>query len=218
MIQNKKQTDRWQSKDKCIALTKRFGDYNKYSEQLGNRSNKPIIFNTIFKLMKENKEPMSVLDVGCGPGHFMWTIKDKCAKIIGVDNSKYMLEIFNQQFSTQKTPYETRMGSCWDIPVKENFADMVVQVDLCMHVGGSYQSILEMIRVSRKYVIFTGPSFEKFDNVMDKQIDKISWAVSVPLLTKELKKLKEAKIIKEFSFIDRPRTKTYNHKILVIEK
>ncbi len=218
MKQNKKQTDRWQSKEKCNKLKERFGSYDEYAKNLGNRENKPVIFKTIANLVKENGGPLSVLDVGCGPGHFLWTIKDMCTRIVALDNSNYMLELFDQQFNSQRVPYKTILGSCWKIPMRDKEAELVVQMDVCMHIGGSWESLQEMIRVANKYVVFTGPSFENFSDVMDKQIDKISWAVSVPLLTKHLKSLRKEGVIKSFEFIDRPRTKTYNHKILVIKK
>ncbi len=87
-----------------------------------------------------------------------------------------------------------------------------------MHVGGSCDAIKEMIRVSNKYVVFTGPSFESFTNEMDRRIGGKSWAVSVPLLEKELINLIKNSTIKSYIYVDRPKSPTYNHRILVVEK
>ena len=53
---------------------------------------------------------------------------------------------------------------------------------------------------------------------MDKQIRKHSYAVSTPLLKKELDIFKKNNIIKSYDFLERPKSKTYNHKILFVEK
>jgi ubiquinone/menaquinone biosynthesis C-methylase UbiE len=184
----------------------------------GNKENKIPIFELVNKLLELNDNQLVLLDVGCGPGHFLWSFKDRVSKLIGLDYSKNMLNLAKEQLDKYDVETEFVEGSCWDLLLPDNYADILLQVDVCMHMGGSWESIKEMIRVSKKYVVFTGPSFENFDNDMDKKIAEKSFAVSIPLLKKELDILQRNGIIQSYAFLERPRTKTYNHKILFVEK
>ena len=133
----------------------------------------------------------SVLEVGSGLGHNLWAVKDM-AIIEGVD---------------------------WELPYGDSSHDIVIQMDVCLHVGGSWESILEMIRVARRYIVFTGPSFEDFSDKMDKPIKhKLSWGVSQPLLDGSLDELKREGKIKDYYYLPRPPHGKIKHRILVIEK
>lgn len=217
----KKQSELWMNKEKCIKLQERFGDYKTYEETGGGRGeNKKSIIRVLKNLSKTFNEKPSVLEVGSGPGHFLWVMKDVSSSITGIDISPQMIELSKEFFKSQNVPVNFINGTCWKIPTDNNVYDIVFQVDVCMHVGGSFESILEMIRVSKKYVVFTGVSFVDKDYVtdIDKQIGKLSWAVSVPMLNKELDKLAKSGNIKKYYYEKRPKTKNYNHRILVIEK
>jgi ubiquinone/menaquinone biosynthesis C-methylase UbiE len=122
------------------------------------------------------------------------------------------------QFETSDIPVDYIQGSCWDLLFPDNMFDLVYQVDVCLHVGGSWDSLKEMIRVSKKYVIFTGPSFGNYKNKMDQRLNKMHWGVNKKLLIKKLEKMKKNKMIKEFSFYPRKKFKDINHQILFIEK
>lgn len=210
----------WHDSNNCKRLQKRFGDYDAYKKNMGNKHNinKVAIFELMYKIFKDYDEKATLLEVGCGPGHFLWSFKDHVSKLIGLDYSPYMIELAKKQLNKTDVESEFINASCWDIPLSDGSIDIVLQVDVCMHIGGSWDSIKEMIRVSRKHVVFTGPSFENFSDVMDKQIGKISWAVSIPLLKRELDSLLLAGKIKEYSFLERPVSEVYNHKILFIKK
>jgi len=212
MESKKIQFDIWDGEKKCKLLQKRFGDYDVFMEKGGNKENKIPIFNLIHTLSEKHNGQLTLLDIGCGPGHFLWSFKDKFSKLIGLDYSQHMLKLASEQLNKVGIDAEFFQGSCWDLPLPDNFVDITLQVDVCMHIGGSWDSIKEMIRVSKKYVVFTGPSFESFDNVMDKKIASASFAVSIPLLRQELDKLDV-----RYQFLERPRTKTYDHRILFIE-
>jgi len=214
-----KQWEGWLKKEKCERLLTRWGGYDEFTKfENPKNKNKKEFVDALNKTIKKCKGRPTVLEVGCGTGHFLWAIKDKVAKITGLDYSIHMLELCKNQFDKGNRSIELIEGNCWDIQLSTNYATMVFMVDVTMHLGKSYDAIKEMIRVAKKWVLFSGPSFEKFDDVMDKQKDKISWAISLPLLKKELKLLQKSKVIKGFEFLDRPKTNVYNHKILVIEK
>jgi len=218
-MKDKNQWEGWLNKEKCERLLKRWGPYEEFTKfQNPKNKNKKEFVDALFKTIKSCKGRPTIVEVGCGTGHFLWAIKDNVAKITGVDYSTHMLELCKNQFDKENRKIELLEGSCWDLPLPADSATIVFQIDVCMHIGGTWEALKEMIRVAKKYVLLTGPSFEKFDDVMDKQKDKISWAISLPLLKKELKILQKLKVIKSFQFLDRPKTNVYNHKILVIEK
>jgi ubiquinone/menaquinone biosynthesis C-methylase UbiE len=214
----KNQLELWKIKTECERLQKRFGDYDVFMKNQGNKENKIPIFSLVNRLLEQSNNELVLLDVGCGPGHFLWSFKEKVSKLIGLDYSENMLKLAEEQLNKYNVETEFLEGSCWDMPLSDNYVDISLQVDVCMHIGGSWDAIKEMIRVSKKYVVFTGPGFETFDNIMDKRIGKKSFSVSVPLLKKELNILQKNHIIKSYDFLERPRSKTYNHKILFVEK
>jgi len=214
-----KQWNGWDKKEKCERLLERWGKHEDFAKfQNPKNKNKKEFADALFKTVKRCKGRPTILEVGCGAGHFLWIIKDKVATITGLDYSPHMLELTKRQFEKVGRNIKLIEGSCWDIPLGEKHITVAFMIDCTMHLGRSYDAIKEMIRVARKWVLFTGPSFEKFDDAMDKKIGKISWAVSIPLLKKELKILQGAKVIKSYEFLERPKTNVYNHKILVIEK
>ena len=226
----------WNEQEFCESLKKRWGPYWRFGKDKLKRPIIKALTNFILKHhppktfhKKHSKvvkrvEAGTILEVGCGCGHFMWMIRRLAGELIGLDSSTWMLDYTEQMFrATDKNPYKFRaktklmFGSCWQIPLPNESVDLAYQVDVCMHVGGSLRSIKEMLRVSRNAIFFTGPSFES-DRRMDRRIGPMSWAVSAPLLEKKLMEYKKAGKIKNVYYMPRISTKTYNHKILVIEK
>ena len=208
----------WLDMGRCKRLQKRFGDYDEFVSNGGNSENKIPIFKVVNNLLDKHIENPIFMEIGCGPGHFLWGFKEKVSKIIGIDYSPAMIELASSQLSKYDVDQEFFIGNCWDIPLLDNSVDISLQVDVCMHIGGSWDAIKEMIRVSRKYVVFTGPSFEGFDDRMNKKIGTKSWAISVPLLEKKLNNLTKDGVIDKYKYVDRPSTEVYDHRILVIEK
>lgn len=212
---NNKQTKTWDKKEKCNSLQKRWGDYDTFPI----KKNKFAIIDVLkdISINKLNNQG-SFLEVGCGAGHFLWKIKNNVSKMVALDYSPHMIEIITKQFKDINTPLEVLNASCWNIPLKKKYVDVSYQIDVCMHVGGSWQSIKEMIRVSKKYIIFTGPSFEDFDDEIDKMKYSMSWSISISLLEEKLDNMIKNNIIKKYTYKHRNSTNTYKHRILVIER
>jgi len=216
---DKEQHQLWKEKEQCLRLQKRFGDYDTFQKEGGNKKNKIPIFEAVNELLDQgirDKNPMSLLDVGCGPGHFLWSFKEKVSKLIGLDFSPHMIELAQTQLNKYDVETDFRVGSTWNIPLPSNSVDISLQIDVCMHIGGSWEALKEMIRVAKKHVVFTGPSFEMFFDQMNKKIGKKSWAVSVPLLEKELQNFVETGMINYWKWIPRPESPTYKHRILLM--
>lgn len=218
-MSDRNQWEGWLNKEKCERLLKRWGSYEEFTKfDNPKNKNKKEFVDALFQVIGKCKGRPTITEIGCGTGHFLWAIKDKVASMTGVDYSIHMLELCKNQFDKAGRQIELLEGSCWDIPLEPNYSTIVFMIDVTMHIGGTWPALKEMIRVAKKYVLLTGPSFENFDDTMEKQKDKISWAISLPLLKKELKILRKSHAITGYEFLERPKTNVYNHKILVIEK
>lgn len=209
----------WDSVDKCKSLQEKWGDYDLFAME-GNSQNKLDVLKSLKGLITSQDKAPTILDVGCGTGHYMWAIKDLAAGLNGLDGSLSMMGLAKEQFKSVGLKPRFIHATCWNIPLLDNYVDISYQVDVCMHVGGSWKSILEMIRISKKAVFFTGPSFETTQAIdqIDIQIGHKSFAVNLLLLANNLNKLLGAGEIKSFRFIGRSQTPAYNHRILIIEK
>ncbi len=200
-----------------MRLQERYGDYDTFRTSKHSRSKRNVI-KLVSRLPKRCGESLSLLDVGCGPGYFLWLIKD-CGydRLVGLDYSFHMVRLARRQLGRLNAKVGFIRGSCWDIPLSDGSVDVSLQVDVCLHVGGSLASVKEMIRVSRKYVVFTGPSFDRFDEITDKLIGSKIWAVSVVHLERMLNRFKKDCMIRHYEFMNRPGS-CFRHRILYIEK
>ena len=214
--EDKEQLGIWDEKEKCIRLQEYWGDYDSMSQD-ALREN---FIHTVSRLIKILPKPVSVLEVGCGTGHNLWAWKDR-VKLFGLEYSQEMLQLLREKFKGYEI--ETLIGDCWHLPYGDNAFDISVQMDVCLHIGGSWESIVEMLRVTKKYVVFTGPSFEDWDDVMSKRIrGKYTWGISVPLLEEVLYKKREMGEIEGFYYLSRPwhgkeKRGRIQHRILVIQ-
>jgi len=223
--EGKQNFDTWDDKEYCEMLKKRWGPYEDFENDPRQKkiiARQPIIA-ALKELLVSLPEKPKVLEVGCGCGNWLWVIKDYVKESIGLDPSEHMRCITKNEFAKRKTSVEVIDGTCWKISLKDNEVDVSFQIDVCMHVGGSWESIKEMLRVSSKAILFTGPSFEAWKDKMNYKVRKIAdhgmyWGVSYILLEQELAKLSERKAIRSWYYLDREPTDIYKHRILVVEK
>lgn len=217
MKKDREQLNVWNSRVNCLRLQERYGDYDTFRTSGHSRSKRNII-KLVSRLPKRYGRSLSLLDVGCGPGHFLWVFKD-CGydRLVGLDYSFHMVRLARSQLSRSNAGVKFIRGSCWNIPLPDGSVDVSLQVDVCLHVGGSLASVEEMIRVSKEYVVFTGPSFERFDEVTDKPVGSKLWAISVVHLERKLNRFKKNGVIKHYELMNRPGSR-FRHKILFIEK
>lgn len=211
--------NQWDSIEKCKSLQQKWGDYDLFAQE-ANSKNKLEVLEKLTELIGKQSELPKVLDVGCGTGHYMWAIKDIVSGLTGLDFSPTMLKLTRKQFKKADQKIKLIHSTCWNIPLPDNSVDVSYQVDVCMHVGGSWKSIVEMIRISKEAVLFTGPSFvtDLDSKKMDQKFGNKSFAVNATKLGKRLNKLIKRNEIKSFQFIKREPTAAYDHRILIIEK
>lgn len=100
----------------------------------------------------ENPRNSSVLDVGCGNGFLQWALEKRFGAIAGLDYSRQMLEV-----NPCKEKY---LGSCTNLPFKDNSFDVAVSANLLHHLTEPerIQSLLEMRRVAKRTVVSFEPN------------------------------------------------------------
>jgi ubiquinone/menaquinone biosynthesis C-methylase UbiE len=100
-------------------------------------------------------EVTSVLDVGCGEGHFLGHIRSLAprARCIGVDRSERVIESARSAYPDM----EFEVQSAYGLGFADSSFDLVVAADLLQHSNDPQRILRELARVSRRYVLLTVP-------------------------------------------------------------
>lgn len=100
------------------------------------------------------KSGISLLDVGCGAGHYLRSLKlrvDKEINYTGLDSTKYFIELAKKAFGNK---HKFLVGDIFNLKLKANEFDMVICNNVLLHLPPSpVKAISELIRVSKKYVV-----------------------------------------------------------------
>jgi len=100
----------------------------------------------------------SILDVGCGNGFIVNNLKkiNKYKKLVGLDISLEALKFVQT---------EKRQGSIENIPFEDKSFDLVVCLEVLEHLPEKIfqKGILELQRVSKKYILITVPNSESLE-------------------------------------------------------
>lgn len=96
----------------------------------------------------------SLLDVGCGAGHYLRSLKsilDEKVNYHGVDPTAYYVELAQKAW---KDEAEFTVGSIFELPFPDNSFDIVMCNNVLIHLPPNMQvPMRELIRVARKKVI-----------------------------------------------------------------
>ena len=94
--------------------------------------------------------PQTCLDVGCGTGRLVKSLRSLGVDAYGVDVSEHAIELADDSVK----PF-LKVGSVTEIPYEDNSFDAVVSFDVLEHMerGTIRQSVNESIRVSRKHIL-----------------------------------------------------------------
>ncbi len=95
----------------------------------------------------------SILDVGCGVGTLIKSLKEKGLTVEGVDISSVALA------KARESGLKVKLADLDEkLPYKDNSFDCVLSNQVLMHILDPKKLVLEMKRVSGKYVIFNVPN------------------------------------------------------------
>lgn len=116
----------------------------------------------ILEKVKMDK-PTSILEVGCGFGRNIKYLIDNnypAEKITGIDISSQMIKQAKKFINNKKVSLV--VGECNNLPFKDNSFDMVLIHGVFMHIKPEVidESIKEVIRVSKKYIIQVEQNFD----------------------------------------------------------
>ena len=100
--------------------------------------------------------PKTVLDAGCGEGFSLnkLMLNKIGIKIEGVEQSKEAIELGKKLFPKAKI----KLGDIYNLPYKTNSFDLVVSTEVLEHMEDPQKALLEIIRVSKKYIILSVPN------------------------------------------------------------
>jgi len=111
---------------------------------------------SLVKVMKNIfKSGMSILDVGCGAGHYYRTFLKTWSgnlEYYGVDATEYYIKLAKKAFGDMKDRFS--VGDIYNLSFSDNSFDMVISCNLLLHLPSISKPINECIRVAKKYVIF----------------------------------------------------------------
>ncbi len=89
-----------------------------------------------------------VLDIGVGTGFFAGEIAGRCRKLIGLDHSEDMLNVFRNKESFKKLKnVELKTGKADNLPFDNDLIDVVLHVNLFHEVGDVFKFHGEIKRV-----------------------------------------------------------------------
>ncbi len=141
-------------------------NYKKY--QSSNPIQKFLIgrfFHTIFACLRP-LEINSVLDVGCGEGFVLSKLKIQGIGRFfeGIDFSDKALELGRAKFPQ----LSLKKGNIYKLPYENNFCDLVICTEVLEHLERPSQALNEIVRVSRRYSLFSVPNepFFRIANLM----------------------------------------------------
>lgn len=100
--------------------------------------------------------PISILDAGCGEGFSLnkLIINNVGEKLEGIENSKEAIALGKKLFPKAKI----KLGNICNLPYKTDSFDLVLSTEVLEHLETPQKALLEIIRVSKKYVILSVPN------------------------------------------------------------
>lgn len=113
-------------------------------------------FYSEFISMIEPLKPNKILDAGCGEGFSLNKLKENNIgkKLEGLEYSKTAINLGEKVFPQ----INIKRGSVYDIPYKRDSFDIVVCTEVLEHLEDTKKALSEIMRVSRKYAIFSVPN------------------------------------------------------------
>lgn len=118
------------------------------------------IASILSKYVRDNE---SILDVGCGTGHYYRSLKKRLKvqfTYTGVDPYKILLDKAREAWKDEKT-VSFELADIHDLPYEDESFDYVICCNVITHIPNIRRPIGELIRVANKKIIIRTPIFDK---------------------------------------------------------
>lgn len=126
------------------------------------------------------KKEMAVLDVGCGAGHYLRSLREKVDKNInytGVDFSPNYIKLAQKAF---KNTAKFKVGAIQNLPFKNNQFDIVTANNIVLHLPPPpLKAFKELLRVSKKHVIIR-TVFGERNYIMKEVLSNSDFGINKP--------------------------------------
>lgn len=106
-------------------------------------------------LQKEIVAGDSILDVGCGAGHYLRSLQGRIKvdfQYTGVDYTKEFVDAAKKVWE-QDSKSSFHVGSIYDLPFKDNEFDVVMCNNVVLHLPSIVKPIAELSRVARRFIL-----------------------------------------------------------------
>jgi ubiquinone/menaquinone biosynthesis C-methylase UbiE len=106
------------------------------------------------ELKKVIKSRESVLDVGCGAGHYLRSLKREIQDEFyykGIDSTHYYIELARRAFNSDKKA-EFAVSDIYNINLNDSSYDIVMCNNLLLHLPSIKRPLEELVRVAKKTV------------------------------------------------------------------
>jgi ubiquinone/menaquinone biosynthesis C-methylase UbiE len=114
----------------------------------------------------------SVLDVGCGAGHYLRSLRREIGRnftYTGVDATEHYLELARKAFPGEKDVTFTR-GDIYQLPFPAGSFDIVTCNNLLLHLPSIEKPVSELIRVARSSIVIRSLIGDRSFRIQDLEI------------------------------------------------
>ncbi|GMV40951.1 MAG: hypothetical protein AMXMBFR64_26670 [Myxococcales bacterium] len=103
--------------------------------------------------MVQRLDPRTVLEVGCGAGHFVEVLRKALpeARIVGVDLSERMV----REAREHVPGVEFLVGSAYDLPYDDGSFDLVVAAEVLETLHDPQKALREIVRVTHRHALLS---------------------------------------------------------------
>jgi ubiquinone/menaquinone biosynthesis C-methylase UbiE len=113
------------------------------------------------RMSKLAREKDSILDVGCGGGHYLVSLDREMKthfSYTGIDATEYYIERAKQAFKTKqertkRTATEFQVGDIFNIKQADSSFDIVLCANVLLHLPSVEVPLRELVRVTKKYLL-----------------------------------------------------------------
>ena len=117
------------------------------------RENHEWLLNEFVRLLLD-REPVSLLDVGCGEGELLKTCRQAGIEAVGLDQPGPRLEALRDE------GLEVREGTAYDLPFADGAVDWLTMRHILHHLEDPARAVAEALRVARTGLLLAEPCFD----------------------------------------------------------